>query len=524
MGINYNTKSIVNSDLVLCLDAANITSYNTKRIGAPINAQTLYATPGSYTFEVPVGITSISAVCIGGGGAGGASQTNEDGGAGGGGGMAWGTIAVTPLEDLTVIVGEGGDCPNGTSDGTAGGDSQLKRSSTILLNGEGGIGGEYPGGGEATGEGGSGGGSLGTDVMGGGNGGEGGNGAGGGGGGGGAAGYSGNGGDGKSFPGAGAGDDGAGGGGGGAGASGLDENSTQYGGGVGVLGEGANGEGGAAYEHGDPGSGGSGQTYGGGGGGAYRTWGGGSVGGEGADGAVRIVYKPNIGDRQYPTLANVADTTYNDISYSWNDITKSGNKGTLVNAPIHTSDNGGTFNFNGTNQYVDLGNIDSSNVLSLSNPAGGGLTISVAINWTQAGDDYPRIFNKADGSDGANGWTLYIDRTGSAVGNVRFRVNSSSYTLAASSNVTPATWEIWTLTHVKATDGAWVWYKNGISDNSGTQTYSIPTTTTTASIGRWHGDGKYFKGKIPFVNVYDRVLSAAEVKQNFDAQKSRFGL
>ena len=144
MGILHGNQKMVNAGLVVCLDAANINSYNIKRGGPVIDAQSLYTTPGTHTFEVPVGVTSISAVCVGGGGAGGASVTDEDGGAGGGGGMAYGTIAVTPLEDLTVIVGEGGDCPNSTSDGTAGGDSQLKRSSTILLEGEGGGGGEYP--------------------------------------------------------------------------------------------------------------------------------------------------------------------------------------------------------------------------------------------------------------------------------------------------------------------------------------------------------------------------------------------
>ena len=185
------------------------------------------------------------------------------------------------------------------------------------------------------------------------------------------------------------------------------------------------------------------------------------------------------------------------------------------------------FDFDGTDDYVDLGSIDSSNVLSLNDPAGGGLTMSVAINWTQAGDDHPRIFNKSDGGNGTNGWTLYINRTSDAVGNVRFRVDNNSYTLAASSNVTPETWELWTLTHVDATNGAWVWYKNGISDNSGTQTYNIPDTTTTAiplTIGRWHNNNRKFKGKIPFVMVYDRALSAAEVKQNFDAVKVRYGL
>ena len=35
---------------------------------------------------------------------------------------------------------------------------------------------------------------------------------------------------------------------------------------------------------------------------------------------------------------------------------------------------------------------------------------------------------------------------------------------------------------------------------------------------------RWFIGKIPSVKIYNRDLSAAEVLQNFNAQKARFGL
>ena len=38
------------------------------------------------------------------------------------------------------------------------------------------------------------------------------------------------------------------------------------------------------------------------------------------------------------------------------------------------------------------------------------------------------------------------------------------------------------------------------------------------------GDGRRFNGYIPIVKIYNKELSASEVKQNFDAMKSRFGL
>jgi hypothetical protein len=215
--------------------------------------------------------------------------------------------------------------------------------------------------------------------------------------------------------------------------------------------------------------------------------------------------------------------SYPGTGTTWTDMMGT-NNGTIDGATF-SSDNGGSIVFDGDDDDVELGSIDSSNVLSLSNPAGGGLTISVAINWTQAGDNHPRVIERASGGNGANGWTLYIHRSSGNVGKIRIRVNSNAYNITSSSNVTPETWEIWTFTHVNATDGAWVCYKNGISDNSGTETYAIPSTTTNAKIGTWnHSTAREYKGKIPFVMVYDRALSAVEVKQNFDALKVRYGL
>lgn len=153
---------------------------------------------GSYTFIVPAGVVQVSAVCVGGGGGGGGNNGVSGPGAGGGGagGLAYGTFDVTPGENLTVIVGRGGY--GGTQFINAGdGDaSQIKRGSTVLLNGLNGTGGSSN---VTSGGAGSGGGSAGTERDGGGNGGNGGpatnNGAGAGGGG--AGGYSGNGGNGQ---------------------------------------------------------------------------------------------------------------------------------------------------------------------------------------------------------------------------------------------------------------------------------------------------------------------------------------
>lgn len=246
----------------------------------------IYFPPGTYYFPVPPGVTQISGVCIGGGGGGGGGETGRDEGVtgGGGGGCAWGTFDVTPNELLTLVIGAGGNGGGSSNDGQAGGATQILRGSTVLLQGGGGQGGQERS--TATRTGGT---STGTARQGGGNGGSSSATTNTGGGGGGAGGYTGNGGNGGS---SGAGTSGAGGGGGGGGATNA---GTGYGGGgTFVYGEYTSGAGGALNQ---PGFGGSfgedsvgpdGGYPGGGGGGCDDDTNG--AGGNGADGAIGLIW------------------------------------------------------------------------------------------------------------------------------------------------------------------------------------------------------------------------------------------
>ena len=107
--------------------------------------QAYYSSPGSYTFDVPSGVTQISAVCVGGGGGGGGNNGTSGPGSsgGGGGGLAYGTFSVTSGESLTVTVGGGGSggSPSSTGAAASGGDSKISRGGTDLLRGGGGNGG-----------------------------------------------------------------------------------------------------------------------------------------------------------------------------------------------------------------------------------------------------------------------------------------------------------------------------------------------------------------------------------------------
>lgn len=211
--------------------------------------QQAFTSAGTYSWVVPSGVTSVSAVCVGGGGG---SAIWSIGARGDGGWLRYvNNISVTPGETLTVVVGAGGDggyysggSPSSSRFSRAGNDLVRSGSPTVAALGTGGNGG--------------------TGFS----------------GGGGAGGYSGNGGT-SPASGSGNGQTGAGGGGGSGGMNysvypwdpgypdqyGIAMTGQGGGGGVGILGQGANGAGGVI----------SGDNFCGGGGG-------GSGGGNGQNG------------------------------------------------------------------------------------------------------------------------------------------------------------------------------------------------------------------------------------------------
>jgi hypothetical protein len=270
----------------------------------PPQGQSLFSSPGTYTFTVPARVNTISAVAVGGGGGGSYIWSY---GAGGGGGTAWiAGLPVTPGETFTVEVGSGGS--TWSYEGSRPGNNSVLRRNSSSTN-------HIIGYGSGQGGPNSAGGASGGFTFSGGSSGGGGRGgytnwnwpyAGGG-----AGGYQGHG-----------GDYNAGQGYGGGGAAGHMHSSywgTPGGGGVGIYGQGSDGYNRGYGRGGGGGSGGGhggegepyhyygrgdiyGGLYGGGAGGSGSAYYGGGTGG---NGAVRIIWGPN---RAYPAT-NTNDVT-----------------------------------------------------------------------------------------------------------------------------------------------------------------------------------------------------------------------
>ena len=210
----------------------------------------------------------------------------------------------------------------------------------------------------------------------------------------------------------------------------------------------------------------------------------------------------------------------------WNDLSGNNNSGSLINGPTFSSANGGSIVFNGSNTYVNCGTI-STQILSNNQ--------FTANYWLQitgsARGDFFGIKNFNTPQDDIG---FFIDTNNKlyAYFNVQGTItnNGVGSGYASVSNTTFSRNTIYNITCIKDASQKIVMYVNGVLDNN---TYStITNTANVASTSLWVGSNRTnattpsltWPGNIYNTQIYNRALSAAEIAQNYNAQKSRFNL
>jgi hypothetical protein len=186
----------------------------------------------------------------------------------------------------------------------------------------------------------------------------------------------------------------------------------------------------------------------------------------------------------------------------WADRTSNAYHGELVNGPTYNATNGGRIVFDGVDDYIDLGsNLQLSNNFTLCvwhiNPNTGYI-----IDQGNIGEDPTNSLEYTN-----YGLTLSAN-------------NISSVT--ADGTITTTKWNFISTTFSSATTK---FYINGILDSTKTASFSSFTPSGKLKIGRRaFNTSSIFSGSIGMVMIYNRVLTDSEILQNYNAQKSRFGL
>jgi hypothetical protein len=200
----------------------------------------------------------------------------------------------------------------------------------------------------------------------------------------------------------------------------------------------------------------------------------------------------------------------------WRDLSGSNISGSLVNGPTFSSANNGVIVFDGTNDYVDINN-------KYNFTSGSSFSAQLWIYFLNHSDRPTAaadIFGK--GHFYANTWDIWLYNTHQ----ISFETRGN--TTGITDNLDTSALAINTWHNIAATynNTAKSIYVNG--NIVGTSNYPGPGDFTNGNnvyIGSRQGDlSRSLRGRVSTTCLYTRSLSASEVLQNYNTQKSRFGL
>ena len=215
-------------------------------------------------------------------------------------------------------------------------------------------------------------------------------------------------------------------------------------------------------------------------------------------------------------------TSYPTTGTTWYDVSGFGLNGTLTNGPTYSSLDGGSIVFDGTNDYVN--NVGATTSFSFIQNTG----IFTISAWVKLNDlSTARYFmGNNDGNTTSRGFFLGYSGTSGTCFLAITRAVSNQFTLDLKKPnfFTDNNWVLVTCVGNRTNCQL---YKNGIPFDTPVNfsTFATGNSTRALNIGRINSlNGSYWSGNVALTQIYNLALSSTEVLQNFNAQKSRFGL
>ena len=211
--------------------------------------------------------------------------------------------------------------------------------------------------------------------------------------------------------------------------------------------------------------------------------------------------------------------SYPGTGTTWRDLSGNNNTGTLTNGPTFSAANMGSIVFDGTNDYVNIPynvNLNPSSNISVSlwlTLTATDTTIRNPIELSAVSDELYFILWRADLSPKRWGW------------GVKQSNGTTAETTSTATNFSTNTWYNIALV-ANSSAGQVYFYYNGILDSgvayNGTIKQNASAILSIAADAA--NSRRYWQGNISNTLIYNRALSTAEVLQNYNATKKRFGL
>jgi hypothetical protein len=208
--------------------------------------------------------------------------------------------------------------------------------------------------------------------------------------------------------------------------------------------------------------------------------------------------------------------SYVSGSTTWNDLSRSGNDGTLTNEPTFDSQNAGSIVFDGTNDYVNL----RPSIIT-------GAEVSISLWYYKTVSTQSWTFNANNSSGGRelgshipwNDGVIYWD----CGNNGGTDLPGNWDRISKISNGNHIGWHNWVFWK-NASIGEMKIYKDGIEWHKEIGKTKLIGPTTIFNIATKANISEFDNAKLALIKIYNRALTAQEVLQNYNATKARFGL
>ena len=201
-----------------------------------------------------------------------------------------------------------------------------------------------------------------------------------------------------------------------------------------------------------------------------------------------------------------------DGTTAWNDLSSTKSVYTLNNGVTYQSINGGVFDFDGVDDYASTS----------SAPLSAGATAYSIEAVFKADSTGTQVIWEQGSTAQITGKRVCMILLSTGTGGF----NGQSADFQTSVNYSINTWYNWLITvDTSLSSNKIKIYVNGVLSAQGNPSATLNAGADGARVGnKLSNSTEDFDGNIALVRAYNRVLTAAEVLQNFNAQKSRFGL
>jgi len=222
---------------------------------------------------------------------------------------------------------------------------------------------------------------------------------------------------------------------------------------------------------------------------------------------------PDVIDTGLVLALDAADrNSYPGSGTTWTDLSGNGNNGTLVNGIGYNGSNGGSLSFDGVDDYVNLGSFFTYQTFTIN--------LWVRPGSTQV--QYADIFD--NNHTGFRNFVLQQNNFNT--NQYEFGVIDASGAISVTSIIALNAFTWYNLSFTFTPSDRVIGYVNGEFHSQGDLAggRNILYQSQTLSIARWSAGGRHWNGRMGNFMAYNRVLTASEIQQNYNATKSRFGL